>query len=383
MTTFQDIIDHLVDYVGDRGSDAVGRDCKRAALEAYRDLTNAHRWSYLYTHGRVIMNPPFMDGTVAYTHTGGQYERMFTLTGGMWPAYTAGSYVRIGCVNYKIVAQPSATIALADELVNPGANIASLTAYELYRDTYLLPLDYAAQDQAIYENNFGGMCFVHPREWLYQERHGFASGTPRIYTITGDPVYPGRLVLKVAPWPVLGLSIDFLYHRRPRPLAIPLEKWGSASIVAGSTALTGVGTFFTPSMVGSAIRVSDSSKLPTSVIDSYPAMLETRISGWVDATHVTVADPSPATVSGVSLTVSDVVDIEEGAMLNAYLRCCEKCIAQSRTLKDKPSAQAQYQKQLNEARSADSRSFAGRHAGPIGRMRPHLRDFPSGPDDIN
>ena len=53
-TTFQDVIDHALDYLGGNPQDAALRDCKRATLEAYRTLANAHNWSYLYTHGRII-----------------------------------------------------------------------------------------------------------------------------------------------------------------------------------------------------------------------------------------------------------------------------------------------------------------------------------------
>ena len=45
---------------------------------------------------------------------------------------------------------------------------------------------------------------------------------------------------------------------------------------------------------------------------------------------------------GLAYTISDRVDIEEGAMLNAYFRCVEKHLGMDRTLKDKPSAAKQY-----------------------------------------
>lgn len=42
MFTFQDAIDHIVDYVGGNASDQLQRDAKRAAIDALRDLANAH-----------------------------------------------------------------------------------------------------------------------------------------------------------------------------------------------------------------------------------------------------------------------------------------------------------------------------------------------------
>ena len=68
-------------------------------------------------------------------------------------------------------------------------------------------------------------------------------------------------------------------------------------------------------------------------------------------------------------------------MLNAYLRCVEMHLGMNRTLKDKPSAAAQYREGLAAAKCADSRSFAGRAAGQTGRYRPRFRDMPTGPDE--
>lgn len=386
MTTFQDVIDHIVDYVGGTpgSGDALARDAKRASLEAYRDLVNAHRWSYLYTQGRVICVPPFLDGTIAYQHTGGAYERMVTLSGGVWPAWAMGGYIRNGQVGYKVSQRISATVVTLDEQVNPGADLASGLIYVLYRDTYVLPVDFIAQDQSLYEANFGGMEYVHPREWLFESRYVFSEGQPRQFTITGDTLYPGRLTMKITPFPTDTKSIDFLYSRRPRPLVIQAVSTGAVTLTSGSAVVTGTGTAFTPAMVGSILRVSATAgKLPTSLVDDNPADFETRITGFVSATSVVVATFPINSYTLAKYTVGDPVDIEEGAMLNAYFRRCEACVAQNRTLKDKPSAQKQYMVALNEARAADSRSFAGRAAGARSTYRQRLRDMPSGPDDIN
>ena len=106
------------------------------------------------------------------------------------------------------------------ETLSPEADLAAGCEFVLYRDTYLLPEDYVAQDQALYEMNFGGMSYTHPREWLYENRYVFAQGIPQCYTITGDPQYPGRLVMRIFPWPYEEKSIDFIYKRRPRVASI-------------------------------------------------------------------------------------------------------------------------------------------------------------------
>src|SRR4051812_30781378 len=116
MTTFQDTIEMLTDYLGGTPTPEVQRDCRRAILEAYRDLANAFRWSYLLTQGRLITVAPIGDGTVAYT----QSSRLLVLTPLVgspvqsWPDWSPGAYVRIGQVIGKVVAQIDATTLLLD-----------------------------------------------------------------------------------------------------------------------------------------------------------------------------------------------------------------------------------------------------------------------------
>lgn len=378
-TTFQDSIDHLVDYLGGTPTDAVQRDARRAILEAYRDLTNAFRWSYLLRQGRIVTSMPVTDGTIAYDAA----TRRLTLTPAAaspvqaWPDWSVGGYVRVGWVAAKCVRRASDTVLVLDDQVGFAADLPALTPFKFYRDSYLLPIDFVAADQALHEQNFGGMSYVHPREWLFEERFVFAEGTPQCYTVTGDVLYPGRLLLRITPLPSEMKTIDFLYHRRPRPLTASLVNAGTVSVASAGTTVTGVGSALTASLVGSVLRLStDATTAPTGVVGRNPAAFETRITSVTSPTSAEVADAAPAAFSGVAFTVSDPVDVEEGGMLNAFFRCCEMHLSMNRTLKDKPSAALQYQAALNEARAADSRSFAGRTVGDPGHFRQRLRDMP-------
>lgn len=378
-TTLQDILDHGQDYLGSNPSEGARRDCMRAALESYRDLANAFNWSYLYTQGRIITSAIFNGDaiTLSYTHTGGTYERMVTISGSTWPEWAGDGYIRVGTVAYKVDERKSATVVTLDEQVNPGVDIASGTQFDLYRDTYLLPEDYIAQDQALYEQNFGGMCFKRPKDWLYTNRYVFASGVPQEYTITGDKKYPGRLVIKLFPWPTEAKSIDFIYKRRPSELLVSQESTGKVSMAMDDTTLTGAGTAFTSRMVGSVVRLSATTKAPTSLImSSTPAVFESFVKAYVSPTSLVLADAADQAYDAVGFTLSDMIDIEPGAMLNAYLRCVEKHLGMNRTLKDKPSAANQYAVALSEAKSADSRSFSGRAVGQGRPLRRNLRDYP-------
>lgn len=383
--TFQDAVDHGLDYLGSNPTDQARRDCVRAILESYRDLANAFNWTYLYTPGRLITNAAYdssaTGATLAYVGSGGMYPRQVTISGDVWPSWAGDGVIRIGTVGYKVDQRISATVLTFDDTIKPPLDIPALTPFTLYQDTYLLPEDFVAQDQALYELNFGGMSYAHPREWLFENRYVFAQGTPQFFTITGERKYPGRLVSRIFPWPYQQKTIDFVYKRRPRALLTQLSSAGTASVSRSGNAVTGLGTAFAPQMVGSTIRLSGNTKPPSSMImGANVAAFESTVSAYVSPTSVVIRDPANADYVVSGYTVSDVIDIEQGAMLNAFLRCVEKHLGMARTLKDKPSASKQYDAALSEAKSADSRSFQGRSVGQDGRYRPRFRDMPAGPD---
>ena len=385
-TTFDDVIQHGYDYLGGNASDQARRDCVRATIEAYRDIANAFNWTYLYTPSRIITTESYdstiSGATLTYLESSGTYPRQATISGDTWPAWAGDGIIRIGTVGYKVAQRISATVVTLDETISPNVDIPTPTPFLIYQDSYLLPSDFVAQDQALYEQNFGGMTYTHPREWLYENRYVFASGVPQFFTITGEPKYPGRLVTRMFPWPYQSNTVDFIYKRRPRALLTQNVSVGTVSGSIGGTTLTGTGTAFAPKMVGSVIRLSGNIRPPTSLImGSNVAVFESTIAAYVSPASVVITDPLDQAYTGSGYTVSDPIDIEQGAMLNAYLRCVEMHLGMNRTLKDKPSAAAQYREGLAAAKCADSRSFAGRAVGRTGRYRPRFRDMPTGPDE--
>ena len=385
MFTFQDSVDHLVDYLGGAATDQVVRDSKRACASALRDLANAHRWSYHYTHGRVLLNAPYSTGTVAYDHTGGTYERMMTLTSGVWPTWTTYGQIRVpsaststtDSVIYEVEDRKSDTVITLSATLNPGADVTAGATYSLYRDSYELPSDFIAQDQALYQDSFADMEYVHPRDWLRYSRYRYSSGIPRFFSIIGDDTNNGRMEMRVTPPPDAAKTVDFVYQRRPRSLRIMAVSAGSiSSAVSGTRTITGVGTAFDSTMIGSVIRLSSSVTAPTSDIGDNPSAFESVITAVSSSVVLLVRDALTSDFASVAYVLSDPIDIEHGAMLTAFQRCAEAQIAINRTLKDKPSARAAYEVALGLAMDADSRSFQGRAAGQTGQLTRRLRDMP-------
>lgn len=384
MFTFQDAIDHIVDYVGGNASDQLQRDAKRAAIDALRDLANAHRWSYHYSEGRIFTSAPQTTGTVQYDHTGGTYERQLTLTGGTWPDWVRYGQIRIGNDPasvaggpvYEVEQQISASIITLDEVLNPGSDISSGTSYTLFRNEYLLPEDFIAQDEGLYQDNFCDMRFIHPRWWKRDERYIYTLGPPRFFTIIGDRSQQGRMACRIFPASEAAKTIDFIYQRRPGNLRIANFSEGSASVASGSRTLTGTSGTFKSSMVKCSIRLSTDGTAPTNAYGENPYDWETQIIGFTDESTLVLSDAAPSTYTGVAYVISSVIDIEEGAMLTAYKRGLEKQISIGRTLKDKPSAANAYQSALGLAKDSDSRSFANRKAGDQHVFVRRLIDMP-------
>ncbi len=134
------------------------------------------------------------------------------------------------------------------------------------------------------------------------------------------------------------------------------------------TAVTGAGTAFTSAMIGSVLRVSsNTTDLPDDLAGNNPFAYEARITAVASATACTV-DASLGTGTGLKFIISDPVDIEQGAMLTAVLRCCERELAQERTMDVEARAMAtsRFKEALLAAKEADYRSTAPKGAGDLG-----------------
>lgn len=384
-TTVADMVSHLRDYLGSNVNNEAQRVIIRAIQAGLRELVNARRWSYLYERGRIQTNGAYSTGTVAYDHTGGAYERMLTLTSGTWPSWAGSGTVAISNVVYDVFRRISDTVLVLDETVGSAADIASGTAYTLYQDTYTLPEDFVASDRGFAEISWGGMEFVHPTQWLQVTRYyRSSSDTPRYYTFRGDPRAAGRMAVSVFPYPDSSRTLDYIYHRRPRKITLEKYETGTVSVDAGAgatTTVTGSGTSWTTAMVGSTIRLSsNSTTLPTGLEGSNPYVVERNIKVVSSATSLTVDDSIDTTYSGVKYQISDPIDIEDGSMLEAYYRCCEKHLCIMRNMRNVEFAMQAYMDALIKAEEADSRSFQGRVAGEGGPYRQRLANMPRGSD---
>jgi len=368
-TTFHDLYQHVLDYIGQNLGESAQRDARRAIFESYRELVNAHKWSYLTKHGRIRTNPPYKTGTIVYDHTGGANEREVTLTGGTWPTWASSGVIVVNNIAHQVDQRVSNTVLTLDSIVNPGADIAAGTAYTIYQDTYDLPADFITIDMPELETNWGGIDFEPARNWLkHHRRYSAASGPAMGFTIVGSPDTPGRLAARLRRYPSDSQSIDFIYIARPRVITITDFIDGTVTTTLGSATVTGSAGTWTSAMKGSVMRISGgSSDLPTDLAGESPFVLESRIKTFTNSNTLVLEDSVPKAYSGVKYRISDPIDIEEGSMLNAMYRCCEKNIAAARNMDRKEEAYLVYSRALLEAKEADKRYFGRRAAGSLDR----------------
>lgn len=380
LMTWKDLIDHLVDWSGAQPGAEVKRDARKASLEAVRDLASRGEWSYYVARGRVQLRAPYQEGTAAYTHTGGSYERVLTLTGGAWPSWAMQGTALLGAVPYEVASRKSDTELVLSVNSNPGQDVAS-AAYLLYQDTYPLPQDFGAAGEVILLQQNVRLRFEHPSTWLERQRVHRGPGCPRSYTVRGSPDWVNTLAVSFYPPPDQAYDCDFVYRRLPRGLRLDEFKAGTLTTAEGEAAVAGSATAWPPRLAGSILRVSGSrAEEPTAAWGSNPALYERVIVSVDSATALTLDGTIPETLAGVKYVISDPVDVETGSMMTALLRGCQHFFAQARHMADRAQAQQEYRQALIEAHEADARSFQRQEAGGPGGWPRRLRDHPSGPD---
>jgi hypothetical protein len=398
LTTYKDLIDHTLDWAGANPGGDAQRDARRAVQNAYRDLASRHRWSMYYTRGRLAVSAPYSTGTVSYFDSSGPVPRQVVLTGGTWPSWAVQGNIVMNNTIYQIATMVDAQNLILSINSNPGpagdANnllpdsltgvptaIKNTTNWVLTRDTYPLPVDCQAIDRMILVNFLFSLTYDHPSVWLERQRIYHSPAIPRTYTIRGDPQYQGALAVSFFPPPDDNLNFDFLYQRRPRRLVKEAISAGTASVTLGGLTVTGVGTNWISSMIGSVLRLGgDSINLPTGITGDFPAQLERIIVAVASPTSLTIDLASDQTLTGVTHLISDPADIEEAAMLTALFRACESQFAQSRSMDGRDKAMAAYKMALIEAMEVDARNMAASASGGDKVYPYRLAQMPRGPD---
>lgn len=359
LLTFSDAVDHTLDAV--LGGDSTPRNRRmavRAVQDAYSEVPMRRHWRYYYRPLTIVTAAQQTDGSIAYTAS----TRSVTLTGATWPSDVTKYALWISGNRYGIVTRTSSTVIVLDEKDAPTADVSAGTEYTLSRDTYELP-DNLRSLYSLYDTSAPGrLAEVSPEQIIAEQRIARTASTPSMYSVFRSERYASGLAIHFAPTPTSALTYQALGLFWPQPLTTLDYSLGTVSTTADSTAVTGTSTAFSTGMEGAVLRVSSSGslKLPTDLqgeIDKNrlePYALQRIIKSRTDGTTLVLEQEADVTLTTSGYRISSRIDIEPGAMRNAFLRCCEARFAPN-DRKGVEQREAAYERALMLAMAADQR----------------------------
>ena len=344
MLTFFDVVEHLIVSSFGGPTDAEQRDIRTAVHRAYSEVTTMRDWSYYATHGRVITQAPFTDGTVSFNSTTNQ----LTISGSTWPTWAGDGYVRSGPRLARIASRDSSTVVTLDSQVTFPETFSS-QSHITYRTVYPLPSDLRNMDEPSNEFFWWSGIYLTPDEAMKVERVNYRSGNPLHWTIIKDPSTYGWS-LKLIGYPLKTETIDFTYRRRARAIKYSGHESSAraGTITASSSSVAGTSTSFSSDMVGSILRVGGTSS-PEAITGMNPYKAESFIKAIGSATDLTATDSIVA--SGAKYLITDPIDLP-ASMHNVMFSGAEYWLARMRNQKP-DNAFALYQRDLRLAMEQD------------------------------
>lgn len=309
--TYFDLVESLIVSSYGGPQDAEQRDIRTAVQRAYNEITTINEWSHYYQHGRIITQPQYQTGTVAFNASTNQ----LTLSGGTWPTWAELGSVSIGRAIAKVDTRVSNTVLKLDSTLTFASTLAAGQAYVLYQTDYPLPADFRNMDEPSNEFNWWSGLYLKPDEAMKLERVGNRSGRPWHWTVLKNPNGAGY-ILKLVGYPTSQETLDFTYRRYPRQIKYsghePSMRFSSitANDVLERTSNT-FGQVFSASMVGSVIRIGTTTDFPGPIESLAPYVSEAlieQVTTLVDANDTAIVN-APDTVSGQKAIVTDPADV--------------------------------------------------------------------------
>jgi hypothetical protein len=343
--TYYDAVESLIVSSFGGPQDAEQRDIRTAIHRAYDELTTIRDWAYYHVHGRIVLQAPYDTGTV--TSSGATV----TLTGGTWPTWAAsGAYLKVGEEICRVASRTSGSVVVLDSDLALKADVTG-ASYTLYRSVYPLPDDFRNLDEPSDEYNWWSGLYVTPDQAMKIERVSNSSGEPYHWTLIKDPDSSGWAI-KVVGYPTGTQTLDFTYRRTARPIRYSGHEAAlrQGTLARSTTAVTGSGTAFSSAMVGSVLRIGDTTNIPGPIESLNPWVSEAKITAVASATSLTT-DASGTVASTTKYLITDPLDLAphmHGAMDSA----CDYWLARIRGSGEDKAFQL-YQRDLRLAMEQD------------------------------
>jgi hypothetical protein len=373
-------VEHVLDRFDLSRSGRNLRLAKRAVQKATRTFATWSDWKRL-AKIHTFRTSAADEATATYTES----TRTVTRSSGAWPAWAGDGQIKIGSHRYQCESRSSDTDLIIRSEFTPGANVAS-GAVELTRNLYLLPTDCHGLSELLdntCETRLDYASDADTHAWSVLDDMG--TGKPHTYSVVGHPNYARRLAIRLAPGPQTERIYSAAYQSRATAMELELEQAGTVSIAAGSTAVVGAGTAFTSKMVNAVIRLGTATAHPGPLyggIDETDVLAaqEFTVVAVTDATHLTVHAAALASHTNVKYTISDRLDADLTAMLDAFFPLCEYEFARLAGRQDSSQLYAVFREELDRAKAADSRVKAMQTPVNFGREYSRIGDVEGAPE---
>ena len=325
MLTYQDVVEHLITSSSGGPQDAEQKDIRTAVQRAYQEVAWMRDWRHYSTHGRLITQPNWQ-GTASYATNG----RILTKVAGVpFESWMQNGYVVIDNVSAKILSFTNTTTLVLDTVLTFGTTLGTSSA-TIYQSDYTLPSDFRNLDAPVDKGNLSPAQYVTPDEAMRIERTDVTPSKPFFWTILRDTSQATGWSIKLLGYPTERETIDFTYRRTPRQIRISGHEAGSRAgtvSASGTTTVTGSGSSFAASMVGSILRLGTSAAHPDVLGSMTPFADEAKIIAYNSSTSLTVS--KSLTGSAVKYVITDPMDVSEG-MATAMLSGAEYWLARIR-----------------------------------------------------
>lgn len=348
-----------------------------AIQDAYRRFANEHSWSFLTKQGRIAIQAAQTTGSVAFDRTGGATcERQLTLTGATWPSDIQDWAIQFDDIVCEVEQRHSDTVVQLDAVLCPPADVAAGTSYTAFPRWYPLPNDFAAMVSVMEETSCLSGSYVSPTAMEELMRWAFQTGDAYYWTIRSAPGLIGSYGLFLHGASTATETLDIMYRRRLRPLRYhgeaAADSVGTIAVTAGSTTVTGTGTSFGSTHVGSLFLIGDdATNAPTGWVGDYPYVEKRAVRSVASATSLTLDGNVVTSRSGVKYRITDPIDLPID-VCPAFLKCCEAEYARLARLEERKELETAYLHEVQRAKGADCRVFQRRVVGGPRRVRTRL-----------
>lgn len=321
--TAQDEVERLLSTQEFRNEGRQRQLARLAILNTLREFPNKARWSY-YQRRYPFRTVASQAGTLAYVHTGGAAENLITFTGLTLPTDGTGTLYRviINNVHYDIYRVLSSTTARLSPENNPGADVAAGTTCTVYRALYFLPVSFRRIGQ-IFDLESTKPLHPLPDNQIHSANINPLNtpDTPDYFHITGQGEFVSSLMINLVPPPRSARSYDVLYEAGPQQ--INTWKFSTGTVTTDGTTTVVTSSNMLSRFLGAILRIGfDATIEPTGLHgnlagEDNPFLAQRSIIGVPTITTLLIDDILPA-LSAYKFTISDPIDIENGAMLLAF-----------------------------------------------------------------